>query len=95
MTASAENVALGGLLLRCAQQDPSALAQFYDRTSSWVYTLIRPLTTSRAMADDVMVAVYAKVWRSSANWAGLSCSPLAWTTSLAFEASRSASLQAS
>lgn len=85
MTQPDENRALASLLTRCAHHDTSALARFYEFTGPWIYALLRRRTTSRALADDAMVAVYSEVWRRAASYAGLERSVLAWTTAIAYE----------
>lgn len=82
-----QNTVLSALLNRCAQRDQAALAQFYELTSPWVYTLVRRRTTSAAEADDAAVTVYAKAWRRSADFATAERSALAWITSIVFEGS--------
>ena len=64
-----QNQVLGGLLHRCAQHDEAALARLYELTSPWIYALVTRLTNSASVADNAMVATYAKVWRQAARHA--------------------------
>ena len=64
-----QNQVLGGLLHRCAQHDEAALARLYELTSPWIYALVTRRTSSASVADNAMVAIYAKVWRQAARHA--------------------------
>jgi RNA polymerase sigma-70 factor (ECF subfamily) len=86
---SSEDAVLRDLLKRCAQNDEAALSRFYELTSQRIYAIVCRQVSSRAAADAIMVTIYAKVWRRAARFTGLKRSALAWTTSIAFEASSS------
>lgn len=80
-----QNQVLSGLLHRCAQHDEAALARLYELTSPWIYALATRHTRSASMADNVMVAIYSKVWRQAARHAERDQSILAWMTTIACE----------
>jgi hypothetical protein len=82
-----QNQILGELLHRCAQHDEAGLAGLYELTSPWIYALVTRLTSSASVADNAMVAIYAKVWRQAARHAG-DQSILAWITTIAGEETR-------
>jgi hypothetical protein len=82
-----QNQVLGELLHRCAQHDEAALARLYELTSPWIYALVTRLTSSASVADNAMVATYAKVWRQAARHAD-DQSILAWMTTIACEETR-------
>ena len=81
-TRTDQNQILGELLHRCAQHDEAGLASLYELTSPWIYPLVTRLTSSASMADNAMVAIYAKVWRQAARHAN-DQSILAWITTIA------------
>jgi DNA-directed RNA polymerase specialized sigma24 family protein len=80
-----QNGMLAELLLRCADHDPTALAQLYELTSEWIYAVLRRRTASVATAEEAMVEVYTRVWRRAATFPALERTALAWMTSIAFE----------
>ena len=82
-----QNQVLGELLHRCAQHDEAGLARLYELTSPWIYPLVTRLTSSASVADNAMVAIYAKVWRQAARHAD-DQSILAWITTIASEETR-------
>ena len=81
----AEPEVLSGLLHRCAQHDEAALARLYKLTSPWIYTLVTRHTSSASVAENAMVAIYARVWRQAACHVEHDQSVLAWMTIIAFE----------
>jgi DNA-directed RNA polymerase specialized sigma24 family protein len=82
---SHQNGILAELLVRCADHDPTALAQLYELTSDWIYAVLRRRTASIATAEAAMVEVYTTVWRRAATFPSLKRTALAWMTSIAFE----------
>jgi len=79
-----QNRVLDELLHRCAQHDEAGLARLYELTSPFIYALVTRLTSSASVADNAMVAIYAKVWRHAARHDG-DQSVLAWMTTIAGE----------
>jgi RNA polymerase sigma-70 factor (ECF subfamily) len=82
-----QNQVLDELLHRCAQRDEVGLARLYELTSPFIYGLVTRLTSSSSVADNAMVATYAKVWRHAARHDG-DQSILAWITTIAGEEAR-------
>jgi hypothetical protein len=82
-----ENQVFGELLHRCAENDEAGLARLYELTSPWIYPLVTRLTDSASVADNAMVAIYARVWRQAARHAD-DKSILAWITTIAGEETR-------
>jgi len=56
----------------------SALADFYDATSQAVYSLAVRIVGDRAIAEDVVVEVYAQVWAQAKTYEPRRGTPLAW-----------------
>jgi hypothetical protein len=86
-TRTYQNPILGELLHRCAQHDEAGLARLYELTSPWIYPLVTRLTSSASVADNAMVAIYARVWRQAARHAD-DQSILARITTIAVEETR-------
>ena len=66
-----------------AAGDQSAMAEFYDQTSSLVYGLALRMLAQPAAAEDVMVEVYAQVWSQAAGYDATRGSPSAWLMTVA------------
>ncbi|HYN85124.1 MAG TPA: sigma-70 family RNA polymerase sigma factor [Pyrinomonadaceae bacterium] len=68
-------------LVACGDQQ--ALASLYDSTSRLVYGLLVRILGDAATAEEVLLDVYAQVWRQAARYSGTRGSPLAWLTTIA------------
>jgi RNA polymerase sigma-70 factor (ECF subfamily) len=55
-------------LLGVAAGDPCALADLYDAASNVVYGLALRILSDRQMAEDVVVEVFAQVWRDAKSY---------------------------
>lgn len=76
----AEWVALIG---RMADGDQQALGNFYDATSRLAFGLILRILGDRAVAEEVLIDVYAQVWRQATAYSRERGTPLAWLTTIA------------
>ncbi|MEO8602595.1 MAG: sigma-70 family RNA polymerase sigma factor, partial [bacterium] len=80
------------LVRRMAAGDQAAMAELYDQTNRIVFGLALRVLADRAAAEDVMVEVYAQVWRQAADYDRSRGSPSAWlltvTRSRAIDARR-------
>lgn len=80
------------LVRRIAGGDQAAMADLYDQTNPIVYGLALRILADPSAAEDVMVEVYAQLWRQAAEYDALRGSPSAWlltmTRSRAIDARR-------
>lgn len=56
------------LLQRMARQDPAALAELYDSTSSIVFGVALRMLNSRPDAEEVTLDVYLRIWKNAARY---------------------------
>jgi RNA polymerase sigma-70 factor (ECF subfamily) len=66
------------LLDRCASGDESALGELYDRFAAGLYGLALRITGERADAEEVVLDVFAQVWREAGRFNPDRGSPGAW-----------------
>src|SRR5215207_3411363 len=66
-----------------AEGDNQALASLYDATSRTVYGLLLRILSDPSSAEEVLLDVYAQVWRQAAGYAPERGRPLAWLTTIA------------
>jgi RNA polymerase sigma-70 factor (ECF subfamily) len=71
------------LIRGVAGGDPDALAALYDATSRTVYGLLLRILADASAAEEVLLDVYAQVWRQAAAYEEGRGSPLAWLTTIA------------
>ena len=71
------------LLGRIRGRDQAALAEFYDRHSTFVYSLARSILRNDDDAADVTQEVFFRVWDRGSAFDPSKGSPLAWLTTLA------------
>ncbi|MDX2170146.1 MAG: sigma-70 family RNA polymerase sigma factor [Deltaproteobacteria bacterium] len=80
------------LVRRIAAGDQAAMADLYDQTCQMVYGLALRILAEPTAAEDVMVEVYAQLWRQAAGFDPSRGSPSAWlltmTRSRAIDARR-------
>jgi len=72
-----------GLVRRMAAGEHAAMAELYDQTNKMVYGLALRILADPAAAEDVMVEVYAQIWRQSATYDASRGSPSAWLLTVA------------
>jgi RNA polymerase sigma-70 factor (ECF subfamily) len=77
-----------------AARDPLALHALYERTHRVVFTLLVRLTSDRALAEELTLDVFVRLWRDAARYDRAQGSVLAWimnrTRALALERLRAA-----
>jgi RNA polymerase sigma-70 factor (ECF subfamily) len=80
------------LVRRMAAGDHAAMAELYDQTNRMVFGLALRILGDAAAAEDVMVEVYAQIWKQAAGYDASRGSPSAWlltvTRSRAIDAHR-------
>jgi hypothetical protein len=81
-TIRAREQELAALIARAAQGDQTALATFYDETSSLVYSLALRILGHQFAAEDVTTDVYTQVYRQASSYDPSRGSPSAWLLTL-------------
>lgn len=71
------------LIRGVAEGDQQALASLYDATSRTVYGLLLRILSDPSSAEEVLLDVYAQVWRQAASYSPERGRPLAWLTTIA------------
>jgi len=66
------------LLQRITNGDQSAMAELYDLTSSLVFGLALRILGERMIAEDVVIEVYAQIWKQAQTYDPQRGSPLSW-----------------
>lgn len=70
------------LLRRIRDRDEGALAEFYDRHATFVYSLARSILRNDGDAEDVTQDVFFRLWDRGDAFDASKGSPLAWLTIL-------------
>jgi len=66
------------LIRRAAEGDETALADLYDGTSQFVYSLALRILGDSMAAEEACIDVYHQVWRQAATYDPQRGTPLAW-----------------
>jgi RNA polymerase sigma-70 factor (ECF subfamily) len=74
---------LRNLIAAIAQQDQSAMAEFYDRTHRTVYGLILRILDDSSLAEEVCLDVYLQVWNQAGIYSADRGTPFAWVIMMA------------
>ena len=82
-TGGAAETRHAALIRGAADGDQQALASLYDATSRTVYGLLLRILADASAAEEVLLDVYAQVWRQAASYSAERGSPLAWLTTIA------------
>lgn len=61
-----------------SRRDQSALAEFYNRTSPMVHGLVRRIVNNRAIAEEVTLDIYLRVWRQAGEYSAVRETPMTW-----------------
>jgi RNA polymerase sigma-70 factor (ECF subfamily) len=72
-----------GLIRSAAEGDQQALATLYDTTSRTIYGLLLRILADPSAAEEVLLDVYAQVWRKANSYSRERGTPLAWLTTIA------------
>lgn len=95
---SADSAHDAALLRRIRGRDEGALSEFYDRHSTFVYSLAQSVVRDEGEAEDVVQEVFFRVWERADAFDPVRGSPLAWLTTLtrrlAIDRTRSRSFRA-
>ena len=71
-------VSLSGLVAAVAKGDQGSLRQFYDQTCGLANSLALRILGNAEDAEEVVMDVYSKVWRSAGTFNEARGTPLAW-----------------
>ncbi len=71
------------LIKKIAKYDSRALEELYDRYSPLLYTLIKKIAPDQNTAENILVEVFAIVWRKIDKYDFKADSPYTWLISLA------------
>jgi RNA polymerase sigma-70 factor (ECF subfamily) len=71
------------LIRGAAGGDQQALAALYDATSRAVYGLLLRILSDPSAAEEVLLDVYAQVWRQAGSYSAARGKPMAWLTTIA------------
>lgn len=69
---------LTATLARIALADDEALAEFYDRTSSLVFSLVQRILGNPSVAEEVTLDIYMQVWRQARQYNPRRAAPKTW-----------------
>ena len=70
------------LLARCAERDPMALRQLYERQSSRLYGIALRITRQPALAADALQDAFVNVWQKAASFDPERGSAEGWLTGI-------------
>ena len=71
------------LLQRIIARDEGAVAEFYDRHSRLVFSVIRRILSSQSDAEDVLQETFVRVWSRADTYDASLGSPITWLTRIA------------
>lgn len=75
--------ALVAALAAVARQDRAALRQVYDLTSAKLFGICLRICGDRGSAEDVLQAVYLKIWDRAGQFDAARASPITWLAAIA------------
>ena len=71
------------LVARIARGDQQAMSLLYNGTNRLIFGLILRILGDRSMAEEVLLDVYAQVWRQADRYDTSRGAPLGWITTIA------------
>lgn len=71
------------LIQKISRYDSRALEELYDRYSPLIYTLVKKIAPDQKSADEVLVEVFAIIWRRASEYDFEKSSVYTWIVSLA------------
>lgn len=71
------------LIARIASGDQQAMSLLYNGTNRLIFGLILRILGDRSMAEEVLLDVYAQVWRQAERYDTSRGAPLGWITTIA------------
>jgi RNA polymerase sigma-70 factor (ECF subfamily) len=83
LTAPGLNQTLTEMIARMTRLDQSALAEFYDQTSSLVFRLAQRILNNTSAAEEVTLDVYLQVWTQAADYKPSRGAPTTWLIMMA------------
>jgi RNA polymerase sigma-70 factor (ECF subfamily) len=75
---AAANLSLASLVARIAKGDQDAVGALFDLTSSTVNAVAIRMLRNREDAEEIVLEVYIKVWRTADRFDASRGSPIAW-----------------
>jgi RNA polymerase sigma-70 factor (ECF subfamily) len=69
---------LTATIARIALADDEALAEFYDSTSSLVFSLVQRILGNPSVAEEVTLDIYMQVWRQAKQYNPERAAPKTW-----------------
>lgn len=66
-----------------AKRDQSAVAEFYDQTSSVVYGLVQRILNNTSVSEEVTLEVYWQVWTQAGKYTESRGAPTTWLIMMA------------
>ncbi|PJB00614.1 MAG: hypothetical protein CO128_00060 [Ignavibacteriales bacterium CG_4_9_14_3_um_filter_30_11] len=77
------NLTDSDLMLRVANYDSKALEVLYDRYSPLLYTLIKKIVEKKVLAEEVLIEVFAIIWRKIELYDSEKNNAFTWLVSIA------------
>jgi len=77
------NLTDSDLMLRVANYDSKALETLYDRYSPLLYTVVKKIVGEKELAEEVLIEVFAIIWRKIDHYNTENNSAYTWLVSLA------------
>lgn len=74
---------LVSIIEQIAAGDQSALSMLYNSTNRLIYSLVLRVLGDRSLAEEILVDIYAQVWRQAAIYNANLGTPLTWILSIA------------
>jgi RNA polymerase sigma-70 factor (ECF subfamily) len=74
---------LVALLAQVAAGDRAAFGALYERTAAKLFSSIRRILASEALAEDAVQDAYVRIWRRAGDFDATIASPIAWMTTIA------------
>jgi len=74
---------LVALLTQVAAGDRAAFGILYERTAAKLFSSIRRILASEALAEDAVQDAYVRIWRRAGDFDASIASPIAWMTTIA------------
>lgn len=71
------------LLLKVANGDQSAFAEFYQRTAAHIHSLLRHMLPSQALTEDVLQDTYIAVWTRAGDFRASKGTAMTWLITIA------------
>jgi len=75
--------ALAALIGKAGEGDTSALGALYDRTGSLLFGLVLRMVPERTAAEELLLDIYARIWKESAGYDPERFKPLEWLITIA------------